>query len=147
MPKPAIQVEGLDELRRALRIVKDKGLDDEMRAVHKDLAEHVLRLAQPKVPVRTGALKRSLRASGTVRDAIGRVGNRSVPYAAAVHWGHGTGNVSVVQHGTQSRHASRRHVDGRPFLREAAQEVERDVVDRYDAAVASMLNRIVKEVL
>lgn len=113
-----IVVEGLDDLRRALRRVKDQGLNDELKAIHKALAEDITRLALPKVPVRTGRLKQSVRAAGTVKDAIGRVGSASVPYAAAVHWKYGP-----------------------PFLTDAAARVERDVVDRYDQALADLLDR------
>lgn len=120
MGTPAIQVEGLDSLRRELRAVKDRELDKEMKAIHKDLAEQVVRRALPHVPVVTGALKRSVRAAGTVRDAVGRAGKKSVPYAAVVHWHYGP-----------------------PFLRDAAEKVERDVVDQYDRAVAQMLDKTI----
>lgn len=123
---PAVRVEGLDELRRSLRRVKDAELDQEMKKIHLDLAREVLQLAEPKVPVRTGALKASLRAAGTVRDAIGRVGKASVPYAAPVHWGWAA-----------------RGIKPRPFLTDAAEALERDIVDRYDRQVAEMLDRTI----
>lgn len=115
-----LHAEGLDELRRALRQVKDKELDDELKAIHKALAETIVRLAEGNVPVRTGRLKASLRAAGTTKDAIGRVGSASVPYAAAVHWKYGP-----------------------PFLTDAAARVESDVVDRYEDSVAEMLDRTI----
>ena len=34
-----------------------------------------------------GALKRSIRTSSTVDRAVVRAGNKSVPYAGAIHWG------------------------------------------------------------
>lgn len=125
MTTPAIKVEGLDQLRRELRRVKDSELNAEMKRIHQDLAEEVLDRARPNVPVRSGALKRSLRGSGTVRDAVGRAGKKAVPYAAAIHWG-------------------RRGMRARPFLRTAAEKIERDIVDRYDRAVAQMLDRTIK---
>ena len=73
MAGAAIKVEGLDELRRDLRRVKDKALDDELKAIHDDLAKEVVARARPKVPVRTRKLLSTIRAGGTVRDAIGRV--------------------------------------------------------------------------
>jgi hypothetical protein len=118
--RPAVRVEGLDELRRELRRVKDRELDGEMKQIHLDLAREVVDRAEPNVPVRTGRLKASLRAAGTVRDAIGRVGKASVPYAAVVHWKYGP-----------------------PFLRDAAQSLEQDIVDRYDRTVAEMLDRTI----
>lgn len=115
------QAEGVDDLRRHLRRVKDRELDDELKAIHKALAEEILKLAEPKVRVKTGRLLRSLRAAGTKADAIGRIGSASVPYAAKVHWKYGP-----------------------PFLTDAAAAIERDVVDRvYDAQIADMLDRTI----
>lgn len=111
---------GLDELRRALRQIRDKELDDELKAIHQRFAVAIVALAAPNVPVRTGKLLRSLRAAGTKKDAIGRVGSASVPYAAAVHWKHGP-----------------------PFLRNAADRVEQVAVDQYEAAVGAMLDRVI----
>lgn len=122
----SIRVDGLDELRKDLRRVKDSELNDEMKAIHEELARDVLRGAEPNVPVRTGALLASLRAAGTVRDAIGRVGKASVPYAPPIHWGHPARGIAA-----------------RPFLTDAAARLERDIVDRYDRQVAGMLDRVV----
>lgn len=126
MPQPAVRVEGLDELRRELRRVKDSELNDAMKQIHQDLAREVIQRAQPNVPVKSGALRASLRGAGTVRDAIGRVGKASVPYAAPIHWGW-----------------KARNIEPRPFLTDAAEALERDIVDRYDRQVADMLDRVI----
>lgn len=120
MASASIRVDGLDDLRKGLRRVKDKELDDEMKAIHRELAEEVVDKALPNVPVKTGALKATVRAAGTVRDAIGRAGKASVPYAPIVHWKYGP-----------------------PFLRDAAQEIERDITERYDRQVAEMLDKVI----
>jgi hypothetical protein len=127
MPAPAaIRIDGLDELRKGLRRAKDSELDDEMKEIHAELAGEILRGAEPNVPVRTGALLASLRSTGTVRDAIGRVGKKSVPYAPPIHWGHPS-----------------RGIRPNPFLRRAAERLEDDIVDRYDRQVAGMFERLV----
>jgi hypothetical protein len=126
MATAAVKVDGLDELRKWLRRVKDSELDDEMKKIHRELADEVLRGAEPNVPVRTGALLASLRATGTVRDAIGRVGKASVPYAPPIHWGHPARGIPANQ-----------------FLRNAAERLEADIVDRYDRQVAGKLDRVV----
>ena len=125
--RAAIRVEGVDELRRGLRQVKDRELDDEMKKIHADLAREIVDRALPNVPVRTGALKASVRSTGTVRDAIGRVGKASVPYAPAIHWGW-----------------PKRGIKGRPFLTDAAQALERDITERYDRQVDEMLDRVLR---
>lgn len=127
MAKAGIRVDGLNELRRDLRKAKDSELNAEMRKIHKELADEVVAKALPNVPVRTGRLRQSVRSAGTVRDAIGRAGNRTAPYAAVIHWG-----------------SPRRNIPRRPFLRDAAEQVERDVVDRYEKAVAKMFDRVLK---
>lgn len=126
--RPAIRVEGLDELRRNLRRVKDSELDDEMKSIHQALAREIVDKALPNVPVRSGRLKASVRSAGTKRDAVGRVGSASVPYAPIIHWGWPARNIT-----------------GRPFLREAAQQIERGVTDRYETEVAQMLDRVIGE--
>ena len=124
--KRAIHVDGLDELRRELRKAKDSELDADMKQIHAELAREVVDRASPNVPVRTGGLRASLRSAGTVRDAIGRVGRASVPYAAPIHWGW-----------------KARNIEPRPFLTNAAEQLERDITDRYDRQVAQMLDRVV----
>lgn len=116
----------MDELRRELRRVKDTELDQEMKQIHLELARDVLKLAEPNVPVRSGALKGSLRAAGTVRDAVGRVGKASVPYAAPIHWGW-----------------KARGIQPQPFLTDAAERLERDITDRYDQEVARMFDKVI----
>lgn len=127
MGQPGIQVEGLDELRRELRRVRDSELDATMKLIHVELAREVIDKALPNVPVRSGALKGTVRAAGTVRDAIGRAGKASVPYAPIIHWGWPA-----------------RGIPSRPFLRDAAQSIERDIEDRYDKQVSDMLDRVIK---
>lgn len=126
MADRAIQIEGLDDLRKNLRRLKDKGLNDEMKAIHLALADEITKKALPAVPVLTGRLKASVRAAGTVRDAIGRVGKASVPYAAAIHWGWPS-----------------RGMPARPFLTDAAEDIERDVAERYERQVAALFDRTI----
>ncbi len=126
MPAPSIEVEGLKELRKKLRQVKDAGLNDEMKAIHAALAEEITRRALPNVPVDSGRLKASVRSSGTVRDAVGRAGKKSVRYAPIIHWGW-----------------PKRGIPRRQFLRDAAEVLERDIVERYDVAVSQMLDRVI----
>lgn len=127
MPQPTIHVEGLDELRRELRRVKDSELDQEMKAIHRELALEIARRAASKVPVgETLRLWKSIRATGTVRDAIGRAGGASVPYAPPIHWGWKARNIKP-----------------RPFLVDAAAELEPNITDRYDQEVARMLDKVI----
>lgn len=127
MVQPGIRADNLKELRRELRQVKDKELDAELKALHKAISDEILDRALPRVPVLTGALKASVRGSGTISAAVGRVGKKRVPYAAAIHWGWPKRNIKAT-----------------PFLTDAAEELEKDITDRYDEAVSQMLDRVIR---
>jgi hypothetical protein len=80
-----IQVEGLKAINRSL-----KALDEDTTALAEanyEAARLLLRSAAPLVPVKTGALKQSLKASKTKAFAQVRGGSARVPYAAPIHWG------------------------------------------------------------
>ena len=139
MAQPAIQVVGMRELRRDLRRVGDRDLNDALIRLNRDLAREITNRALPLVPVRTGALQASVRSSGNLSGAIGRAGRASVPYAAAVHWGRSRGNVQF-RHGRFSR--GQGSVLARPFLWLAAQTIERNVVDRYRQGINRVLDTV-----
>lgn len=115
-----VRVEGLDELRKVLRQVADKELQSALKDVHREAARVVVEKALPNVPVRSGRLKRSVRALASQRSGRAVAGSKPVPYAAAIHWGRKRGGVIV----------------GRPFLLNAAQsstsEIERVAVAEYE---------------
>jgi uncharacterized protein involved in cysteine biosynthesis len=127
--RPAVLAPDVDKLRRELRRVKDVELEAELKALHLDIAREIVELAEPLVPVLTGALLDDVRASGNVTGALGRVGGKSVPYAPPIHWGW-----------------KARSIPATPFLQDAAAQIEESgsgIVDRYDAAVARMLERVI----
>jgi hypothetical protein len=139
-----IRVEGADELRRALRQAGN-GLSAALAAANKNAASIVVRSALPYVPVRTGRLKRSVRALGSQRSGRAVAGRRAVPYAAAIHWGRRRGNVGSPPGNRKGRNP----IAANPFLWEAAQrelpriEPEyRDEVQRIiDAAIGRGISR------
>lgn len=113
-------------LKRELKRIADRGLKQELARANKEIAESIVAKALPNVPVRTGRLKRSLRALGNQSGAIGKAGSSSVPYAAAIHWGRKQGGVIV----------------GRPFLREAANTVDKKVVDIYEKRIKRLFAKV-----
>lgn len=85
MSKDSIKVSGLNQ---AIRALKDVGVPaSEIAAAGKDAAEIVAGEARTLVPVRTGALKGSIRTANQQRKAIVRAGGARVPYANPIHWG------------------------------------------------------------
>jgi hypothetical protein len=122
----AIQIEGGAKLRRAFRDA-EAGMED-LKDLHKSLADDVAGTAKTKVPVRTGRLQRSIRGSGTKTAARVRAGNNrasgatAVPYGPAIHFGW-----------------SRRGIKPQPFLYEALDDRRQDVINDYNAEIRHMI--------
>src|SRR5687768_11830190 len=87
--QPAVRVEGLREVRKQLRDFEDAVGKTMLKTAHKQLSEKVVKLAEPRVPVKTGALAGSVRPLGSVSGATVKAGGSKVPYAAAIHFGVG----------------------------------------------------------
>jgi HK97 gp10 family phage protein len=87
MPRPEIRVEGLAELRRALRQVDDPEALGELRRGLKDAAEIVARDARSRVPVRTGRARDSIRATSGGNKAYVIGGKARVPYYGWLDFG------------------------------------------------------------
>jgi len=82
-----IDVQGVTVIVRQLKRMDD-GTKKELKRVYIQSANIVYRNALPRVPVRSGKLKSSLRVSGTTRAGSVRAGGkRSAPYAGPIHFG------------------------------------------------------------
>lgn len=81
-----VRVQGARELRRAIGSSVAELAD--LKALHKESAELVAAEARTRVPVRSGALRSSIKASGTKTKAIVRAAStgKSKPYGARQHW-------------------------------------------------------------
>lgn len=139
MAKPVVGVEvDSAELRRALRYIGDAGLKKELRDANKSAAQVVVDRALPNVPVRTGKLRRSVRALGSQRDGRAVAGRAAVPYAAAIHWGRKVGNVGWPPNNRKGLNP----IKGRPFLWDAAREHQAEVVQQYEESFDRLLDHI-----
>lgn len=88
-------MEGLDELRRALRKYGGKELAAALRVANKEAAEDVvLPQARAEAPERSGNLKGSLKALARQTDARIKGGSARVPYAAVIHFGWKARNIA-----------------------------------------------------
>jgi hypothetical protein len=114
------------ELQRSLRHAGDVGLKRELAAANKELAASVIEKALPRVPVRTGRLRASLRGLGNQSGAVGKAGNAATPYASAIHWGRKKGGL----------------IQGRPFLHDAARQVETQVVQVYEKRIRELFKKV-----
>lgn len=121
--RTGVEVEGGPELRRAFGKLEDRA--DDLKAAHRSAAELVEREAERIVPHLTGKLERTIRSAVRKTGASVIAGRGSlVPYAGPIHFGW---------------HA--RNIEPQPFLYDALDEKREEVVDRYRAAVDSMVRR------
>jgi hypothetical protein len=85
--RSSIEVQGVKVVQRQLRQMDD-GTIAELKRVYVRSANLVYRNAMPRVPVRSGRLKETLRVSATTRAGSVKAGSkRSAPYAGPVHFG------------------------------------------------------------
>lgn len=138
MPITGVSVEGLNELRAALRAAGGPGLVKALSAANKNAAVTVVARAKPTVPRRSGALEASLRATGSQTKGTARAGNARVPYAAAIHWGRKIGNVG---HPPGNRYGFN-PIAGRPFLSAALQSAWPAVVRQYESEISDLVASI-----
>lgn len=138
MAGAAVKVEGLDALRKVLRRMADRELTNQLKTTNKAAAQVVVTAALPKVPVRTGRLKTSVRALGSQRSGRAVAGAMRAPHAGAIHWGRRVGNVGSPP----GNHPGPNRIAGRPFLWDAAQQAEGKVVDQYARDVDALFNAI-----
>lgn len=129
MDEMAVEVEGLRELGAAVRRLKDRDLSEAVKRANKNAAEKVVERALPNVPVRQGNLRASVKALGTQRSGKAKAGKKTVPYAAAVHWGTGP------RPGQRGPH----NIARRPFLWDAAQLLRPSIANEYETE----MNRLV----
>ena len=87
MADPAgIKVAGLKQAIKALQAIGVPAA--EIKAAGSEAGELVASQARALAPVRTGALRNSIRVSKTLnRVSVSAGNNKSVPYANPIHWG------------------------------------------------------------
>lgn len=117
------EVEGVDEVRRALR--KFEGGTADLKAAHAEAAKDVADTAKTIAPTgETQKLVGSIRSSGQAGQGVVRAGKKAVPYAGPIHFG-------WAAHG----------IAPNPFLYEAADRRADEVRERFVDA----LNELVRE--
>lgn len=80
-----IYVQGLNEMVAGLKAM---GADEELRAINLKVGNIVVREAQARVPVRSGALKGSIKTSRQLSGVVVTAGTgQRIPYANAINWG------------------------------------------------------------
>ena len=131
MPEVEIYVDSA-ALQKAMKEAGDD-LVAELKAGNKALGEIVAARARQIVPVRSGALKKTINAVKAVSGAKITAGTPSltskVPYAGPIHYGWDNAFGDGVT------------IEARPFLSDALDDVHDEVVDAYDKMIADLLKK------
>lgn len=125
-----IEVGGLAQLNKGLRAI-DKDAPKELRLGLNDAANLLVDRAKPKVPVVTGAARRSMVARSTRTSARVAVGGKKAPYYPWVSFG-GEGQIKGRP---PKREFIREGRDIYPTLREIRPLIEQRLQDRLSAVV------------
>ena len=124
--KPAVQVRGAAEFRRAM---KNIGADlKDLTAINRQAAETVAESARDKVPKLTGALGSSIRAGATRTRGTVKAGARAIPYARVIHFGWPAHNISP-----------------QPFIYDALDDRTQEVIERYEAHIEALVEKVGRE--
>ena len=116
--QPGVKVKNLREINKALDAI---GVPkDAIKAAGKESGELVASEARGLAPVRTGALRDSIRVGATARGKItvlagnNRTSKSAVPYANPIHWGW-----------------FKRHIRPQPFFVTALGYTRSEIYDNY----------------
>lgn len=102
-------------------------------------AEILVRAALPLVPVKTGALKASVRPRRIQAGASVQAGKKAVPYANPVHWGWAvvsTAHRGVLKPGTY------RGIKPNPFFSEALGYTKDEIFANYEKLMREAINNL-----
>ena len=123
-----IEVQGVTVVVKQLRKMDD-GTKKELKKVYVQSANIVYRNAMPRVPVRSGNLKSTMRVSASTRSGSVRAGGkRSAPYAGPIHFGWpNRPNLARSWYGGPIR--------PNPFLYSALDARRREVEDVFERGV------------
>jgi len=124
--QPGVKVTNLREINKALAAV---GVPkDAVKAAGKESGELVASEARSLAPVRTGALRNSIRVGATARGKItvlagnNRSSSSGVPYANPIHWGW-----------------FKRHIRPQPFFVTALGYTRSEIYDNYFKQIEKLI--------
>lgn len=118
-----IELRGERELARGLSGASSKLAN--LREAHQEAGRLVRPVAAGRTPVRTGALRASLKNTADAKAATVSAGNTAVPYARPIHWGWPARNI-------------RRNA----FIWDAIKSSESRWIQAYKKAVDGLLSKI-----
>ena len=131
----AIEVEGLRELRAALRKV-NSNMPREVGQAGKKAADHLAPLIRSQVPTRTGRARDSVRAVVAQGGGGIRAGGASAPHYGFVDFGNKVRSGAGVGRGDSQ---PRRFIKGGRFIYPTFEARRDEVLERYVEAMTGLL--------
>lgn len=121
-----IKVTGAKELRSRIRKAENQGLKSALKVAYRDAANIVVRSARPNAPVRSGALRASIRPLGGATSSVVAAGRgRTSDYAGVIHYGWPARNITP-----------------QPFIHEALRDEWDKVYSTFEDAIDDVTKRI-----
>lgn len=128
-----IKVEGLSDVLKALKAIGVPAA--EVSAASQQAADIVASSARTFVPVRSGALRSTIRSKKQARKVLVSAGNNTkVPYANAIHWGWFYDRNNFVQ----------KNIMPNPFFSRALGVTRQEVYKTYFDNINKLYNRYSK---
>jgi hypothetical protein len=132
----SIQIEGLGLLQKQLKALEADKAD--LVEANLNAAETLIKAARPLVPVRTGALLNSLKASKAQGYAQANAGSpKRVPYANPIHWGWSV--VSAKQ--PNLKPGTYRNIKPQPFFAKALGYTYQELIANYERDLQKMIDK------
>ena len=132
-----VEVEGLKEVRKAIRDLGDKDAKKALRLANKAAAEVVAAAAREKVPVRTGKAQRSVKAAATQLQGSVKGGGTTVPYFGFLDYGNKVGSGGGV--GRKDSNPRPFYFGGR-YVYPALNEHRQDVTDVFADEISAVID-------
>lgn len=132
----SVKIEGLALLQKQLKALEADKAD--IVEANVQAAETLIKTARGLVPVKSGALVNSLKASKSQRYAQAVAGSNRVPYANAIHWGWaivGASHRGTLQPGTI------RNIKPQPFFAQALGYTKDEIIADYENAMQKLIDK------
>lgn len=143
MTKPfmSIQLRGMEMLKKTLERLPEKSRKKVSRRALKKSAQIVEARAKDLCPVDSGKLRNSIKTKVTVgtrgEKAVISAGDSDAWYAQLVEWG-----FQHTGHGMRGKRkpTKRGFVDGKAFMRNAAEQTFEDTIDVFEETIADVVS-------
>lgn len=145
MSKPVVRVEGLTELRRALREIEDPTKRKEAMAGFRAAADIGAADAKSRVPVKSGQARRSVRAGASWKKGSAQgfivAGKATVPYYGWLDFGSRTPNSGNPRSVGPWKASGKGPSNGR-FIYPALEAKESEIVEAVETAVEAAVRAV-----